>query len=73
MYCQKTICEEIERPFCSKVDMSVRLVEGFQPLPETHTHVLADSWYLNKKLWKAAKMRNWDMTGGVEMQPPGSD
>ena len=66
MYCQKTTCEEIERPFCSKVDMSVRLVEEFQPLPDTHTHVLADSWYLNKKLWKAAKMRNWDMTGGLK-------
>lgn len=66
MYCQKTTCEEIERPFCSKVDMSVRLVESFQPLPDTRTHVLADSWYLNKKLWKAAKARNWDITGGLK-------
>jgi hypothetical protein len=35
-------------------------------LPDTHTYVLVDSWYLNKRLWKAARLRGWDITGGVK-------
>jgi len=66
MYCQKAACEKMERSFCSKVDMSVEWVENFQPLPDTHTHVLVDSWYLNKRLWKATKVRGWDITGGLK-------
>ncbi len=46
--------------------MSVELVENFQPLPHTRTHVLIDSWYLNKRLWKAVKIRGWDVTGGLK-------
>jgi len=66
MYCQKTVCEQMKQSFCSKVDMSVELVENFQPLPHTRTHVLIDSWYLNKRLWKAVKIRGWDVTGGLK-------
>jgi hypothetical protein len=29
MYCQKAVCQQIERPFCSKVEMSMELVENF--------------------------------------------
>jgi len=35
-------------------------------LLDTHTHVLVDSWYVNKRLWKAVKARRWDMTGGLK-------
>jgi len=66
MYCQKAVCEKMERSFRSKVDMSVEWVENFQPLADTHTHVLVDSWYLNKRLWKATKLRGWDITGGLK-------
>lgn len=66
MYCQKAVCEQIERPFCSKVDMSIEVVINFQPLADTHTHVLVDSWYLNKRLWKVIKARRWDITGGLK-------
>ncbi len=50
MYCQKAVCALIDQPFLSKVDLAVKTVEDFQPLSGTHTHVLVDSWYLNKKL-----------------------
>lgn len=66
MYCQKSVCEQLERRFQSKVDLSIQVVEDFQPLAGTHTHVLVDSWYLNKKLWKATKARGWDITGGLK-------
>ena len=32
MYCQKSACEQIEQSFCSKVVMSLEVVETFQPL-----------------------------------------
>ena len=66
MYCQKTVCEQIDQPFLSKVDLAVNTVADFQPLHGTHTHVLVDSWYLNKKLWKAVRKRKWDLTGGLK-------
>jgi hypothetical protein len=66
MYIQKSVCEQEQRPFQSKVDLAVSVVEHFQPLPETHTHVLIDSWYVNKRMWKAVKGRQWDQTGGLK-------
>lgn len=66
MYCQKAVCEQMELPFRSKVEMSITIVEQFEPLADTHTHVLVDSWYFNKKLWKATKARGWDLTGGLK-------
>ena len=70
MYCQKSVCEQNHQPFLSKVDLAVQTVETFEPLPETHTHVLVDSWYLNKRLWKAARKRHWDLTGGLKSNRP---
>ena len=66
MYIQKSVCEQEQRPFQSKVDLAVSVVEHFEPLPETHTHVLIDSWYINKRMWKAVKRRHWDLTGGLK-------
>jgi hypothetical protein len=66
MYIQKAVCEQEQRPFQSKVDLALQVVETFEPLPETHTHVLIDSWYVNKRTWKAVKRRQWDLTGGLK-------
>lgn len=66
MYIQKSVCEQEQRPFQSKVDLAVSAVEHFEPLPATHTHVLIDSWYVNKRMWKAVKLRQWDLTGGLK-------
>jgi hypothetical protein len=66
LYTQKSVCEQEQRPFQSKVDLAVQVVEHFEPLPETHTHVLIDSWYVNKRMWKAVKLRHWDLTGGLK-------
>lgn len=66
LYCQKAVCEQIEQPFLSKADLAVQTVEDFDPLPDTQTHVLIDSWYLSKRLWKAVKKRHWDLTGGLK-------
>jgi hypothetical protein len=66
MYIQKSVCEQEERVFRSKVDMALETVKSFEPVPDTHTHVLVDSWYVNKATWKAVKGRGWDLTGGLK-------
>jgi hypothetical protein len=66
MYIQKAVCEQEQRTFRSKVDLAVQAVEDFDPLPDTHTHVLVDSWFVNKRMWKAVKQRQWDLTGGLK-------
>lgn len=66
MYIQKSVCEQEERVFQSKVDMALETVKSFEPVPDTHTHVLVDSWYVNKAMWKAVKGRGWDLTGGLK-------
>jgi hypothetical protein len=66
MYIQKSVCEQEQRPFQSKVDLALQVVQHFEPLPETHTQVLIDSWYVNKRMWKAVKLRHWDLTGGLK-------
>jgi hypothetical protein len=70
MYCQKGVCEQYGQSFFSKVDLAVQTVEAFEPLPDTHTHVLVDSWYLSKRLWKAVRKRHWDLTGGLKSNRP---
>lgn len=66
MYRQKSVCEREGVPFVSKVDMAVKVIREFEPLVDTHTHVLVDSWYVSKRLWKAVKTRQWDLTGGLK-------
>lgn len=70
MYCQKAVCEQNGQAFFSKVDLAVQTVEALEPLPGTHTHVLVDSWYLSKRLWKAVRRRHWDLTGGLKSNRP---
>ena len=66
MYRQKSVCEREGLPFLSKVDLAEKTIQQFEPLLNTHTHVLVDSWYVNKRLWKAVKARRWDLTGGLK-------
>ena len=66
MYRQKSVCEREGIPFQSKVDLAECVILEFEPLPNTCTHVLIDSWYVNKRIWKAVKGRKWDLTGGLK-------
>lgn len=65
LYRQKVTCEREGVPFASKVDLAAQLIREFTPPPHTHTHVLVDAWYTNKRLWQAAQRRGWDFTGGL--------
>jgi SRSO17 transposase len=65
MYAQKAVCETEGVPFRSKIDIMVAIILSFVPLPGTQTHVLLDSWYTAKKVWKAARARGFLITSGL--------
>ncbi len=46
--------------------MAVDEIECFDPVADTHTHVLVDSWFHCKRVRKAAQKRNWDLSGGLK-------
>jgi SRSO17 transposase len=66
MYRQKAVCEREGVPFQSKVDMMEATIRDFQPVTNTLTHVLVDSWYTCKRIWRAARERGFLMTSGLK-------
>ena len=65
MYSQRVVCEQEGVTFQSKVDIMIATIKAFVPVPGTQTHVLLDSWYTAKKLWKAARERGFLITSGL--------
>lgn len=63
---QRSICEREEVLFQSKIDITMELIEQFEPAENTHTHVLMDSWFHCKRVRKAAQKRDWEVSGGLK-------
>ena len=53
-------------PFPSKVDLAEETIRTFEPVADTCTHILLDSWYTCRRLWRAALDRGWAITGGLK-------
>jgi DDE superfamily endonuclease len=66
LYQQQAICATAGVPFRSKLDLLVEVVQTFEPVAGTRTHVLADSWYGAKRLWRAARERGFLITTGLK-------
>ncbi len=66
MYRQKAVCQREGVPFQSKVEMMEATIRDFQPVANTLTHVLVDSWYACKGLWRAARERGFLITSGLK-------
>ena len=66
MYCQKSVCEQEKQPFRSKVALAVEEIKTFEPVPNTQTHVLIDSWYHCKQVRRAAQKRGWQVSGALK-------
>jgi len=66
MYRNKAVCEEEGVPFQSKVELMKTIIVEFEPVVGTQTHVLLDSWYIAKKVWKAARERDFLITSGLK-------
>jgi len=41
-------------------------LRDFQPVLDPLTHVLVDSWYTCKRLWRAARERGFLITSGLK-------
>lgn len=65
MYRQKGVCAADGVPFRSKVDIMAEIIRTFVPAPETVTHVLLDSWYTSKRIWRIARERGFLITSGL--------
>jgi SRSO17 transposase len=66
LYRRKTECEANGILFRSKPDIAREIIEQYQPLPDTQTIVLTDSWYANQKLLKLCRQRDFHYIGAVK-------
>jgi hypothetical protein len=66
LYRQRAVCAAEGVAFVSKVDRMAEVIATFTPLPGTQTHVLLDSWYSAKRLWKLARARRFAITTGLK-------
>jgi SRSO17 transposase len=66
LYRQQAVCTAEGVPFHSKIDLMDERIRTFAPLPGTVTHVLLDSWYAAKRLWKTARGRGFLITTGLK-------
>ena len=65
LYRQQLTCEAEGVAFHSKIDLMLERIRTFEPVAGTRTHVLLDSWYCAKVLWKAARERDFLITTGL--------
>lgn len=66
MYRQKKVCQREGVAFKSKIDIMEEIIQDFTPVPGTQTHVLLDSWYTCKRIWRAARDRGFLITSGLK-------
>lgn len=66
LYRQKAVCEAEGVTFASKIELMIDFIKTFEPVADSQTHVLLDSWYTAKKVWKAARSRGFLITSGLK-------
>lgn len=66
LYRQRRICASEGVPFGSKTDLMLDLIRTFVPIQGTCTHVLLDTWYSAKRIWKVARERGFLITTGLK-------
>jgi len=66
MYRQKEVCEREGVPFQSKIDLMEAQIRHFEPVADTTTHVLLDTWYTAKRIWTVARERGFLITSGLK-------
>ena len=66
LYRQLRVCEAEGVPFASKIDLMEAIIRTFEPVAGTLTHVLLDTWYSAKRLWRAARERGFLITTGLK-------
>jgi hypothetical protein len=66
LYRQQAVCATEGVPFASKIDLMETVIRTFEPVAGTVSHVLLDTWYSAKRLWRAARERGFLITSGLK-------
>jgi hypothetical protein len=66
LYRQQAVAQAEGVAFQSKVDLVIAAVKALVPVPSTSTHILVDSWYTCRRLWRKALERGFAITGGIK-------
>jgi SRSO17 transposase len=66
LYRQEKVCEGEELTFRSKIHLMGEVIAQFVPVAQTTTHVLLDSWYTCKFIWRIARERGFLITSGLK-------
>jgi DDE superfamily endonuclease len=66
LYRQQKVCDVEGHAFQSKITLMETTIRTFEPVVGTLTHVLLDSWYSAKCLWRAAREREFLITTGIK-------
>jgi SRSO17 transposase len=66
IYRRQSECEQSHAPFISKPDIAYQMIETYQPLPDTQTVVMTDSWYVSKDILAVCKRRGFQFIGAVK-------
>jgi DDE superfamily endonuclease len=66
LYRQQAIYEVEGVSFASKIALMETTIRTFEPVAGTLTHVLLDSWYSAKDLWRVARERGFLITTGLK-------
>jgi hypothetical protein len=66
IYRQEEVAKKEGVLFTSKIDLMIQQIKNFNPPSGTATHVLLDSWYNAKNIWKTALSRDFHITTGIK-------
>lgn len=66
LYRQQQVCEREGVPIALKSELMETTIRTFEPVAGTVTHVLLDSCYSAKRLWRAARERGFLITTGIK-------
>jgi hypothetical protein len=66
LYRQQQVCEGEGVPIALKIELMETTICTFEPVAGTVTHVLLDTWYSAKRLWRAARERGFLITSGLK-------
>ena len=66
LYQQEAVCERAEQTFRSKIHLMGEIIRYFEPAADTTTHVLVDTWYTCKYIWRLARERGFLITSGLK-------
>lgn len=66
LYRRQATCEAMGVPFVSKPELAQAIIRTFEPLPDTTTYVLTDSWYPSQDILDECRKRGFHLISAVK-------